>query len=253
MSDHRGQPAYALKPPTASEGAVSGAKLVTQRPGIAPLPPPPPSQSGPIAVAASAPSAEPKGNAQWGELGTAPTLLLTPREDADEGESGVSTTRIATPPAMAADPAWFRSGNTVPPPSMRPPADSAPTVAEKRPPNPRVVKIVGGVIGACLFIVAVASVKLLYQRAASAGTRDEAAASSARVEATASAPALANPAPEVPHAVAAAPSAPPPPAAPAAAAPAHAAHAAPAHAPTPARVTPKAAPRRAPPVTKKKH
>jgi hypothetical protein len=248
MSDRRGQPAYALRPSPASEGAASAAKLITERP----IAPPAPLHSGPVAVAPShARSGEPTGDGQWGELATAPTLLLAPRENAGEGEA-VSTTRIATPAAMAADPAWFRSGNTMPPPSMRPPADSTPTIAEKRPPNPRVVKVVGGVIGACLFIVAVASVKLLYQRAASAGTRDEATASSAQIEAArvAPAPATATP-PQAPEAQgAAAPSAvPAPPAAIAAPGPT-AVHAAPARAPSPARVTTKPAPRRAP-VTKK--
>jgi hypothetical protein len=247
MSDRRGQPAYALRPSPASEGAASAAKLVTERPIAPPAP-----LHGPVAVAPShAHSGEPTGDGQWGELATAPTLLLAPRENAGEGDP-VSTTRIATPAAMAADPAWFRSGNTMPPPSMRPPADSSPTVAEKRPPNPRVVKVVGGVIGACLFIVAVASVKLLY-RAASADTRDEATASSAQIEAARVAPAPATAAPpQAPEAQgAAAPSAPPSPPPAVVAAPGPTViHAAPARAPSPARVTPKPAPRRAP-VTKK--
>jgi hypothetical protein len=39
----------------------------------------------------------------------------------------------------------------------------APPPAERLP-NPRILKIVAGVIAACLFIVAVAGIKLLYQR-----------------------------------------------------------------------------------------
>ena len=247
MSDHRGgSPAYALRPP--SEGAMSGAKLVAPRSETGPGSP---SESGAVALPKEQGASERTGDGQWGELATAPTLLITPREAAnDDGDdSAASTTRIATPAATPADPAWFRSGNTVPPPSMRPPAESAPTLAEKRAPNPRVVKIVGGVIGACLFIVAVASVKILYQRAAAAGTRAPEEATSASLQASKPEP-VAVAAPPAPTAAEkTAPSEPTArPAAPAAAQ--TTTHAAPAHAPSPARVTPKSAPRRAP-VTKK--
>ncbi|MET0593307.1 MAG: transmembrane domain-containing protein [Polyangiaceae bacterium] len=227
---------------------MSGAKLVAPR---AEANATSTAESGAIALEPSAP--ERTGNGQGGELATAPTLLITPREPAnDDNEGNASTSRIVTPPAMAADPAWFRSGNTVPPPSMRPPAESAPTLVEQRAPNPRVVKIVGGVIGACLFIVAVASVKILYQRAASAGTRAPQETTSTAVQPSQPEPAPA-PLAEAPKAAdQPAPSQPSaPPAAPAAVA--HTTtHAAPAHGPSPARVTPKPAPRRAPaPVTKK--
>jgi hypothetical protein len=128
----------------------------------------------------------------WGEFATAPTLLLTPPDDAETDEAAsttrmyspsasddaASTSRIATStsddaastsrivgpstPPLEHQP-WYRTGLTVPPPSMRPAAESAAPV--RNAPSPRVLKIVAGVIGGCLFIVAIAGVKVLYRAA----------------------------------------------------------------------------------------
>jgi hypothetical protein len=46
---------------------------------------------------------------------------------------------------------------------MRSPAESAATSPLRAPPDPRVLKIVAGIIGACLLIVALAGAKLFYQ------------------------------------------------------------------------------------------
>jgi cytoskeletal protein RodZ len=76
-----------------------------------------------------------------------------------------STSRIPTSPPMAGleEQPWFKTGTTMPPPSMRPSGESM-MPAPRKPPNPRVLKIVFGVIAGCLFIVAIAGVKLVYKR-----------------------------------------------------------------------------------------
>ncbi|HMJ54717.1 MAG TPA: hypothetical protein VK540_21695 [Polyangiaceae bacterium] len=124
--------ARALAPPSASagEGAISGARLATPR-----------SQEMPASIARPGDGesvASPAAEGDWATFATAPTLLATPREAAH--------------------------GNDVAPPSMRPPAESAATSPLRAPPDPRVVKIVAGVIGACLLIVVVAGAKLFYQK-----------------------------------------------------------------------------------------
>src|SRR5690349_7131746 len=102
-------------------------------------------------------------------MATAPTLLLKPVDG--ESDDAASTSRIPTVPPMTDDTAstsriptspptagleeqpWFKTGTTMPPPSIRPPGESM-MPAPRKPPNPRVLKIVYGVIAACLFIVA---------------------------------------------------------------------------------------------------
>jgi hypothetical protein len=229
----------------------------------------------------------------WGEFATAPTLLLTPADDAEADEAAAtsrmytpstsdeaaSTSRIATDDtsstcriatgdeaastssiAMPSTPPlehqpWYRTGATVPPPSMRPPAESAPAV--RNAPSPRVLKIVTGVIGGCLVIVALAGVKVFYKAAtapvvAPIGTRATLARPADPPSAVTAPPA---PAPPASTAVSAAPSeareAPPAiAAAPAASAPApEVRRSATPHTTTP-RTPVKTAPRRAP-VTKK--
>jgi hypothetical protein len=143
-----GRPAArAIVPPAEpSDSAISGAKLTAHRSEGVPT-----SNARPI-------------DGDWANLATAPTLLLTPIEVADTDDSA-TTSRIATPPAMSVEgQPWFRSGTTVPPPSMRPMGGSLAPPRVERPPNPRILKIVAGVIAACLFIVAVAGMKLLYKR-----------------------------------------------------------------------------------------
>jgi hypothetical protein len=86
-------------------------------------------------------------------------------------DDAASTSRIAmpsTPPLEnpLEDQPWYRTGLTVPPPSMRPPAESESAPLVRNTPSPRVLKIVAGVFGGCLFIVAIAGVKVLYKRAA---------------------------------------------------------------------------------------
>ena len=207
--------ARALRPPaTSREGAVSSSRFATPKPYVVPPPPSqngpvslpataPPLPETPPALAAgasndappatvtensvpslaqlrressAAEASQPAVASAWGEFATAPTLLLTPRDDAEADEAAstsrmftpstsddaASTSRIATPstPPLEQQP-WYRTGTTVPPPSMRPPAESAPAVRPA--PSPRVLKIVAGVIGGCLFIVAIAGAKVLYK------------------------------------------------------------------------------------------
>jgi hypothetical protein len=311
--------ARAYHQPPSRESSVSGAKLVSPRPGAASVPPAtsgvvsvppatsgvvsvPPTASGAVAIAredsarfASNPPHALHG-ADWGKLATAPTLLLTPSDgpgpddaastsrieipsaaNLDELDSTsrietvsapledwASTARIATtsnaPPAQAngaavtpsmmppGDPAWFRSGNTLPPPSMRPMAESLSPPAARTPPNPRVMRIVGGVIAVCLFIVAIAGIKILSQRSrAPASPNAESKTSNAATVEPPAAPRVAAPvepppaapAPEANNVAASAT------AVPAAVAPARTTNRA-----TPARATAKPATHRAP-VTKK--
>jgi hypothetical protein len=138
----------------------------------------------------AAEASQPAVASAWGEFATAPTLLLTPADDAEtddaaatsrmytesdeaasttrmyspSSDDAASTSRIATPstPPLEHQP-WYRTGATVPPPSMRPAAESAPGV--RNAPSPRVLKIVASVIGGCLFIVAIAGTKVLYKAA----------------------------------------------------------------------------------------
>jgi hypothetical protein len=89
-------------------------------------------------------------------------LMLAPNESEADA---ASTSRIATPaPSRLEEQPWFKTGTTVAPPSMRPMGESLAPAPVRKPPNPRVYKIVGGVIAACLFIVAVAGFKLIYRR-----------------------------------------------------------------------------------------
>ena len=98
----------------------------------------------------------------WVSFGTAPTLLLAPLRPIN-GENGMASPTATAPTALEEQP-WFKTGTTVPPPSMRPMAESVSPPAVRNAPNPRVLKIVAGVIAGCLFIVAVAGVKVLYLR-----------------------------------------------------------------------------------------
>jgi len=98
----------------------------------------------------------------WASFGTAPTLLLAPLRPIS-GENGIASTVGTAPTALEEQP-WFKTGTTVPPPSMRPMAESVAPPAVRNVPNPRVLKIVAGVIAGCLFIVAMAGVKVLYLR-----------------------------------------------------------------------------------------
>lgn len=147
-SGARHQAARAMVTPTdTSDSDVSGARLAaTQSEGQ------PPSAAHPV-------------EADWSRLATAPTLLLTPTDRA-LGDEAASTSRIATPPAMAApeEQPWFRTGTTVAPPSMGSAGESLAPPPVRKPPNPRVLKIVSGVIAACLLIVALAGLKLVYKR-----------------------------------------------------------------------------------------
>jgi len=159
-NDGAGHPAArAIAPPPDSiDGDVSGARLTPARLDGVP--------SGPAHPA----------EASWA-MATAPTLLLKPVDGADDDaastsriptvpptDDAASTSRIPTaPPAGLEEQPWFRSGATVPPPSMRPMGESV-APAPRNPPNPRVLKTVFGVIAGCLLIVALASVKLVYQR-----------------------------------------------------------------------------------------
>jgi len=142
-----GRPAArAIVPPAdESDSAISIAKLAPPRSEVAP------------AYAAPPPQGE------WAQLATAPTLLLTPAEPANTDDAA-STSRIATPPPTAVDEQpWFKTGTTVAPPAMRPMSESLVPPPVRKPPNPRVLKVVGGVLAACLFIVAVAGLKLIYK------------------------------------------------------------------------------------------
>jgi hypothetical protein len=133
--------ARAITPPSdATEGAVSTARLVT-----------PMAERVPPAVGRVA-------DGEWATFGTAPTLLLTPPLQPGDERPDPS---IA---AIVEEKPWFKTGTTVPPPSVRPPADSVVPPALRNPPSPRVLKIVGGVIAACLCIVALAGIKVLYLR-----------------------------------------------------------------------------------------
>jgi hypothetical protein len=149
MSDSGARrPAARAMPPhlphNPTEGAVSAPRLVR-----------PTTEQMPESVHRSA-------DGDWASFSTAPTLLLTQPRPVD-GENA-SPSAAVTPPAALEEQPWFRSGTTLPPPSMRPPAESVAPPPVRNPPNPRVVKIVGGVIAACLLIVAIAGVKVLYLR-----------------------------------------------------------------------------------------
>ena len=138
--------ARALVPPSdLSDGDSSGARLAAPR------------SEGPP------PSATHPNESDWMRLATAPTLLLTPAGHPDD--DAASTSRIATPPAMAVeDQPWFRTGTTVAPPSMRPMGASVVPPPVRKAPSPRVLKLVAGVIALCVFIVAVAGLKVAYKR-----------------------------------------------------------------------------------------
>jgi hypothetical protein len=159
MNESARRPApYAVVPPVdATAGAGSTARLVTPRAERLPEP------VGRLAEEVGA------------DFGTAPTLLLTPTGPTDGANGGAST--AVTPPVE--EQPWFRSGTTVRPPSMRPPADSAALLAVRNGPNPRVLKLVAGVIASCLFIVAAAGAKVLYL-----ALRGPVAAPAATVEST---------------------------------------------------------------------
>jgi hypothetical protein len=156
-----------------NDDAVSGARISTPRsPGMPPSTAHP-SQPADAALASvssqnTAPlpevaSQRPPLNGDWGQLAMARTVLLSPTDEREE--TSASASHVVTPSTRPIDgPIWFRSGNTVPPPSMRPVADSAALPSERKPPNPRVLKIVGGVLAVCLTIVAVAGLKVLYLR-----------------------------------------------------------------------------------------
>jgi hypothetical protein len=187
-------------PASSRESGVSGARLATPKPYVVPptigttsdnatpppSPAPPPAESrSPLAAvpndaappalteqsvpslaqlrseSSAAEESQPAVASAWGEFATAPTLLLTP-PGGPEPDDAASTSRIATPsaPPLEHQP-WYRTGTTMPPPSMRPPAESAPAI--RNAPSPRVLKIVAGVIGGCLFIVAIAGAKILYK------------------------------------------------------------------------------------------
>jgi ribonuclease E len=142
-----GRPAArAITPPhDSSEGdAVSTARLVT-----------PMAERVPESVGCSA-------EGDWASFGTAPTLLLTQPQHANGENAGPSPAMV--PPTMLEEQPWFRTGTTVAPPSMRPPAESVAPSPVRHSPNARVLKIVAGVLAGCLLIVAVAGVKLLYLR-----------------------------------------------------------------------------------------
>ncbi|HMI85829.1 MAG TPA: hypothetical protein VK550_17150 [Polyangiaceae bacterium] len=134
-----------VRPPEPSEDNLSGARLTA-------------SLSEGLPVSAAHPV-----QADWAQLAAAPTLLLTPVDPVDT--DAASTSRIATPPATALEEQpWFRTGTTVAPPSMRPTGESMAPSPMRKPPNPRVLKAVACVIATCIFIVAIAGLKLLYQR-----------------------------------------------------------------------------------------
>jgi hypothetical protein len=223
--------ARAMAPPgRSSESGISTAKIATPRPYATPA-----SITRPV-------------DGDWAKLATAPTLMLTPNS---EGDDAASTSRIATPAPMAAeDQPWFRTGTTVPPPSMRSTGDPLEPPPVRQGPNPLVFKLVaGGVIAACLFIVTLAGAKVLYKRVrAPAATATTELATPPTVVATADLPGPAPRAAEGTSPVDPVPAAPEPAptAAPAEAAP----RATPVRSsPSPTRVT-KPAPRR-PPVPKK--
>ena len=160
--DGTGRPAaraYA-PPPDPQRGDLSGPRLAAPRSEGPPTTP-----------------ARPVGT-DWA-LATAPTLLLKPVDESDDAAStsriptvppmtddAVSTARIPTAPPTAGgeEQPWFKTGTTLPPPSMRPSGESIAPAPERRPPNPRVLKVVFGVIAGCLFIVAIACIKLVYKR-----------------------------------------------------------------------------------------
>lgn len=241
MSDNAGRPAARAiaPPPDPKPGDLSGPRLAAAR-SEAPATTP----GRPLAT-------------DWA-MATAPTLLLKPVDG--ESDDAASTSRIPTAPPMPDDSAstsriptsppttgleeqpWFKTGTTMPPPSMRPMAGESIAPAPRRPPNPRVLKVVFGVIAGCLFIVAIAAIKLVSKKASAPAVAASTETSSAPKVALAE-PAKALP-PENP------PSAVPPPAAqeqPPPPAPAETAqHAAPAR-PTPApRTTTKTTTHRAP-------
>ena len=74
----------------------------------------------------------------WAHMATAPTLLATPVESAAFREA--STTSPSAPPTTLREGAHAR-----------------------RPPSPRVLRLVAGIIAACVLIVVTAGAKLLYQ------------------------------------------------------------------------------------------
>lgn len=142
-----GRPAArAIAPPPTDDRDLSGARLTTAR-----------SEGAPAAVGHAV-------EADWASFATAPTLLLTPPDTSDVDDVA-STSRIATtPPKATEEQPWFKSGTTLPPPTMRPMGDSVAPQPLRKLPNPRVLKAVSGVIAVCLLIVAVAGLKLLYKR-----------------------------------------------------------------------------------------
>jgi hypothetical protein len=137
----------AIVPPSETSGSdISGARLT-----------PFPSEAAPA-------SATHPVEGDWTSLATAPTLLLTPTDGAGAADA-LKTSPIAALPLVPPDgPPWFRTGATVRPPSMRPIAESVAPLPARQPPNPRVLKVVFGVIAGCLFIVAAAGLKLIYKR-----------------------------------------------------------------------------------------
>ena len=141
-----GQPAArAIEPPAEpGDGDSSGARIAAHR--------------AEDAAASTAHSVE-----DWVRLATAPTLLLTPAEHPVAAPA--STSRIVAAPATTVEePPLAGTGAALPPRSMRPMAESVAPAPLRRPPNPRVLKAVFGVIAGCLFIVALAGAKLLYRR-----------------------------------------------------------------------------------------
>jgi hypothetical protein len=134
-----------VPPPDPSHSNISGARLAAPR-------------SEPLPASAAHPN-----DSDWMHLATAPTLLLTPTDRGDDDTA--STSRIATAPPMAVEhQPWFRTGTTVAPPSMRPMGESRAPAPLRDLPNPRVLKLVAGVLAVCVFIVAVAGLKIVYKR-----------------------------------------------------------------------------------------
>jgi hypothetical protein len=145
-------------PPDSSDSDGSGARLTSPRSAAQPA-----SAAHPV-------------EADWTSLATAPTLLLTPINAADENDAAIASGTATAPPAALEDQPWFKTGATVAPPSMQPAGETLAPPPVRNPPNPRVLKLVSAVIAACLLIVALAGLKVLYkklQSPAPAQMRDE--------------------------------------------------------------------------------